>query len=115
MSELNLMIFSMAASVTVSLSMWAWMKSALNALLDQLCDRGGSTEFWSRYTFLMLLIAPLSLAVIFSPSSTVGIADAIRQIVLAVLLGNLIGFALIGRSLLKAVRLKPFNLPKEVA
>lgn len=115
MSELNLMLISMAASVAVSLSMWAWMKTALNDLLAQLCDKGGSTLFWSRYTFLMLLVAPLSLALIFSPSQYMSLADSLRQIALAVLLGNFIGFALVGRSLFKVVRRPPNDTPTEAA
>jgi hypothetical protein len=32
-------------------------------MLSQRCDRPGSTNFWSRYTLLMLLIAPLVVVV----------------------------------------------------
>ena len=104
MSELNLLLSSMAASILISLLMWFWMRLPLQQLLDQLCGRPGGTLFWSRYTLLMLLIAPLSLTVFFSPDAQLNDADALRRIFLTLLLGNFVAFALVGRSLFKTVR-----------
>jgi hypothetical protein len=60
--ELVLLI-SMAGSISMSALMWWWLHDALREMLSQRCDRPGSTNFWSRYTLLMLLIAPLVVVV----------------------------------------------------
>lgn len=65
-SEYVLMI-SIAGSITMSALMGWWLHGALREMLNQLCDKPGSTDFWLRYTLLMLLIAPLAVTVIFSP------------------------------------------------
>ena len=104
MNELHLLLTSMITSIVTSLLMWGWLRQPLQQMLDQLCGRPGSTRFWSRYMLLMLLIAPLSLTVIFSPHAYLQYAAALRQLFLAVLLGNFAAFALVGRSLFKTVR-----------
>lgn len=104
MSELNLLLASMAASILISLLMWSWLRRPVQQMLEQLCGRPGSTLFWSRYMLLMLLIVPLSLTVFFSPGTHLDDADALRRIFLTLLLGNFVAFAVVGRNLFKAVR-----------
>lgn len=103
MSSETLLLISVVASLVTSAVMWQWLRISLRTMLGQLCDRPGSTDFWSRYTLLMLVIAPLVIAIFFSPEATRGTVDAIRRILLAILLGNFVGFVLVGRSLYKAV------------
>jgi len=102
-NELVLLI-SMAGSITTSGLMWWWLRDALREMLNQLCDKPGSTNFWSRYSLLMLLISPLAVVVFFSPENLQDTAQVLRRIILAILFGHLATFALVGRSLFKAVR-----------
>lgn len=102
-SELWLLI-SMAVSLGTGLALWHWFSPALRILLEQICQRPGSTEFWLRYTQLMLLMAPLVIAITFSPEADQYTVTSLRRILLAVLIGHFTGFALVGRSLFKAVK-----------
>lgn len=101
--ELVLLI-SMAGSISTSALMWWWLHGALREMLSQLCDRPGSMNFWSRYTLLMLLIAPLAVVVFFSPEHQQDTAQFLRRVILAILFGHVAAFALVDRSLFKAVR-----------
>jgi predicted permease len=101
--ELVLLV-SVVASVATSAMMWWWLRAPLREMLVQLCERPGSTAFWSRYTLLMLVMAPLAVVVVFSPEQLGQGVDGLRRLLLAILLGHLAAFALVGRSLFKAVR-----------
>lgn len=100
----TIMLTGIAASVATSAGIWWWLRGALRNMLSQLCDRPGTNEFWSRYTLLMLVIAPLAIVVFFIPLDTASMVHALRRILLAVLFGHSLAFALVGRSLFKAVR-----------
>ena len=104
MNNEHVLMISMAGSITTSALMWWWLHDALREMLSQLCDKPGSTNFWSRYTLLMLLIAPLAVVVFFSPENLQDTAQVLRRIILAILFGHFATFALVGRSLFKAVR-----------
>lgn len=106
MSNETALIISIAGSVLTSGILWWWLNTALREMLKQRCDRPGSTDFWSRYTLLMLVISPLTIAVLFSPDTTYSATNALRCIFLTILLGQFIAFALVGRSLFKAVNRK---------
>lgn len=100
----QLLLISIIGSVSTSIGVWWWLRAALRTMLNQLCDRPGSTDFWSRYTLLMLVIAPLALAVLLSPDAPRTVVAGLRHVLLAVLAGQFLAFGLVGRSLLKAVR-----------
>jgi Na+-driven multidrug efflux pump len=100
----QLLWLSIIGSVSASVGVWWWLRAPLRTMLDQLCDRPGSTDFWSRYTLLMLVIAPLALAVLFSPDGPRTLAAGLRYVLLAILAGQFVAFALMGRGLFKAVR-----------
>lgn len=102
-SEYVLMI-SIIGSIATSALMWWWLHGSLREMLSQLCDKPGSSDFWTRYTLLMLLIAPLIMTIIFIPDHIQNITQIARRIILAILFGHFIAFALVGRSLFKAVR-----------
>lgn len=102
-SEIVLLI-GVTGSVITSGALWWWLRGALREMLAQLCDRPGTTDFWSRYTLLMLVIAPLAIVVFFVPPETDSAVLVLRRILLAILLGHFFAFALVGRSLFKAVR-----------
>lgn len=104
MTEEILLVAGMLASLLSSAVIWIWLRLPLRQLLDQLCDRPGSTELWSRYLLLMLVIAPLVVVIVFAPLEPGKTLESLRQVALAVLLGQFGAFAVVGRSLLKAVR-----------
>jgi hypothetical protein len=104
MSPETLLISGMAASALTSGLMWAWPRQPLRSMLGRLCDADGSQDFWVRYALLMLVIAPLAVVAVLSPHEVGASVEALRRLLLAVLLGHLVGLALVGRSLMNAIR-----------
>lgn len=100
----QLLLLSIIGSIGASIGVWWWLRAPLRMMLDQLCERPGSTDFWSRYTLLMLVIAPLALAVFFSPDGPRTVVAGLRYVLLAILAGQFLAFALVGRGLFRAVR-----------
>lgn len=103
MSSESIFVLSILSSLLTSLLLWWWLKGALHGLLRQLCHRGGDTDFWARYTLLMLVIAPLTIVVLYAPNYPQGVTEALRHLMLSVLLSHFLSFALVGRTLYKAV------------
>ena len=105
----TVLALGIAGSILTSSSMWIWLRAPLREVIAQLCDHRGSPDFWSRYTLLMLLTAPLAIVIFFSPDHIVSSVDALRRMLLAILLGHFFAFALVGRSLFNAAnRVSPF-------
>lgn len=104
MNNDSALIVAITGSIATSLVLWWWLRDALKEMLNHLCPRPGSTDFWSRYTLVMLLIAPLAVVILFSPEAAQSGVRAARQILLTILLSQFFAFALVGRSLFKAVR-----------
>jgi hypothetical protein len=103
MSSEAILITSIFSSLSTSAVLWWWLKDALRSLLGQLCHRGGDTEFWARYTLLMLVIAPLAIVVWFVPNFPQSATNALRHLMLSILFSHFLAFALVGRTLYKAV------------
>lgn len=103
MSSEAILIFSIFTSLLTSTVLWWWLKGSMRNLLGQLCHRGGDTEFWARYTLLMLFIAPLAIVVWFAPDFAQSLQHMLRHLLLTVLLSNFFAFALVGRALFNAV------------
>jgi hypothetical protein len=104
MNKELVLLISMGGSIATGALMWWWLRGALREMLNQLCEKPGSTNFWARYTLLMLMIAPLMVVVFFSPINLQDTAQVLRRMILAILFGHFVTFALVGRSLFKAVR-----------
>jgi hypothetical protein len=103
MNSEYVLVISMAGSITTSAVIWWWLQGALREILNQLCASPGSMDFWSRYMFLMLLIAPLMVVIIFIPDAMQTTTEVVRRIILTILLGHFVSFGLVGRSLFKAI------------
>lgn len=103
MSSEAILFLSIFTSLFTSAVLWWWLKSSLRNLLGQLCHRGGDTEFWARYTLLMLLIAPLAVVVWFAPDHAQTLQHMLRHLLLTVLLSHFFAFTLVGRALFRAV------------
>jgi hypothetical protein len=104
MSSEAILITSIFSSLFASVLLWWWLKDALRGLLGQLCHHGGDTEFWARYTLLMLVIAPLAVVVLFTPNFPQSMTEALRHLLLSILVSHFFAFALVGRTLFKAVQ-----------
>lgn len=104
MTNETILFIGISGSILTSSIMWLWLREPLREVLAQLCDHPGSPDFWSRYTLLMLLTAPLALVIFLSPDHVISTIDALRRILLAILLGHFSAFALVGRSLFNAAR-----------
>lgn len=104
MESEEFLFISIFTSLFTSVALWWWLKASLRGLLKQLChDGAGETEFWQRYTLLMLLIAPLAVVIFFAPTYSMSIVQSIRHLLLSVLLSHFFAFSLVGRTLYKAV------------
>lgn len=103
MNDVGFLLSAMGVSAATSVLLWVWLRPSLRLMLDQLCGRPGSTDFWSRYLLVMLVSAPLVVVVLFAPRYGVLDVDVLRRIFLALLSGHLVAFGLVGRSLFKAV------------
>jgi hypothetical protein len=104
MSSEAILTTSVFSSLFTSVLLWWWLKDALLGLLGRLCQLGGDTEFWARYTLLMLVIAPLAVVVLFTPNFPQGVTEALRHLLLSILVSHFFAFALVGRTLFKAVQ-----------
>lgn len=103
MSSEAILITSIFSSLFASAMLWWWLKDALRGLLAQLCHQGGDTEFWARYTLLMLVIAPLAVVIWFAPNFPQCLTESLRHLLLSILVSHFFAFALVGRTLFKAV------------
>lgn len=106
----TVLFIGIAGSVLTSSIMWLWLREPLREVIAQLCNHPDSPDFWSRYTLLMLLTAPLAIVIFFSPEHIVSATEALRRILLAILLGHFVAFSLVGRSLFNAVNRAPPSL-----
>lgn len=104
MSSESILIVSIFFSLLTSGVLWWWLKGSLRDQLGHLCHKGGDTEFWARYTLLMLVLAPLAVVVLFVPSYPQDITNALRYLLLSVLFSHIFSFALVGRTLFKAAQ-----------
>ena len=104
MSVETLLLLGIVGSLSMSASLWLWLRRPLWQLLEQLCDRPGSTDFWARYMLAMLVLAPLVVTLFFMPIRMTDSLTFLRRELLALLIGQFAAFALVGRSLFKAIR-----------
>ena len=104
MSSESILAISIFFSLLTSGVLWWWLKGSLRDQLGHLCHTGGDTEFWVRYTLLMLVLAPLAVVVSFAPSYAQNITNALRYLLLSVLFSHIFSFALVGRTLYKAAQ-----------
>jgi hypothetical protein len=100
----TVLIAGICGSVAASLVIWLALQGSLRALMDQMCERSGGNDFWTRYTLLMLMLAPLALVLMFLPEHYTDVTQVVRRLLLVIVLSQFAAYALIGRSLIKTVR-----------
>jgi hypothetical protein len=104
MNSETVLIVSVGGSVAASLVIWRFLQGSLREMMGELCERTGGNDFWARYTFLMLVLAPLALVLMFTPEQYTEVTQALRRITLVVVLSQFASYMLVGRSLFKTVR-----------
>lgn len=83
------------------------LQPVLQALLKELCHGEIHARFWSTFTRLMLLMAPLLVVLLYSHSPSaeeIDIARVIRDSLLHILTGEFIGLLTVGIILLRFAR-----------
>lgn len=108
MSALFLMLLHVLAALLISAVVLAYLRPALNKTIDAMCTKEEDTNFWQRYTVLMMTITPVILMLMFSDGQSFmnyQDADELRVNLLLILLGQFLGLVIVGRTLWKTTRL----------
>lgn len=99
-----ILITEIALSIGISTLIIYLLQPVLQALLQEVCHGKTRALFWSTFTRLMLLIAPLLVVLLFSNSlSGDGIfyANVLRDTLLHILFGQFSGLLIVGGVLLR--------------
>jgi len=110
MNELIVFLVQIAIAFFMSLLVLHLLNPFLRDVLRDTCGTEHSADFWTRFTQLMMVIAPLVI-VIFNAelSSGTGLlqiakpAYILQQTMLQTLLGSLVGLMFVGRIIYRAV------------
>jgi hypothetical protein len=109
MNSETVLILSIGGSVAASLIIWRFLQGALRDMMGELCERTGGNDFWARYAFLMLVLAPLALVLLFVPEHHTDATQTVRRVLLTIVLSQFAAYTLVGRSLFKTVRSRATN------
>lgn len=91
-------------SLAVSLLILRLLSQPLGDLLRRLCPDEAAAIFWQSYTKVMLLLAPLLMALLFNPAASYDDPlGSLQHILLAALGGLLLGLLIIGRQLTRFI------------
>lgn len=102
MTPLALLLVAVAVSLLVSTAILVAIVKPLRRVLGMLCRDGESTPFWIAFTIVMLYIAPLFLAVLWTPVFEASFVLAARAALAWALFGTFIGMAVIGMRIASA-------------
>ncbi len=108
MSALFLMLLHVLAALMISAIVLWYLRPALNKTIDAMCTKQEDTNFWQRYTVLMMTMTPIILMLMFSDGRSFmnyHDADELRVNLLLILLGQFLGLVIVGRTLWKTTRL----------
>jgi len=107
MNALGLMLIHVLAALLISTLVLAYLRPALNRMIGSLCTKDEDTDFWQRYTVLMMVLTPIILMLMFNDGNSFlryEDADELRSNLLLILLGQFLGLAIVGRTLWKTTR-----------
>jgi len=99
MEPLNSLLLAIAVSLLVSTSTLIAIIRPLRRVLGVLCKSGESTPFWVAFTMVMLYIAPLFLAVFWSPIFDSSAVYVVRNALGSALFGTFVGLIVIGSKI----------------
>ena len=103
MNPLELFLAQIALSLALSTAVLLRLQSLMRRIGVQVCEEGGmATEFWISYTQLMMIIAPLMLVSWLDGPRYAASVEQMRSALAAVLFGQFLGLALVGRAVWNA-------------
>lgn len=113
MNEVSLFFGGIIVSILISLMTMYYLKPAFLRVLEDSCEKGTGSEFWLRYSFIMLLIAPITLQLFFIPGNLAELSSIsqIRWMIGLSMSGLMMGLLIVGRSIWKATTVSLENSP----
>ncbi|MFV1982721.1 MAG: hypothetical protein ACC657_04210 [Thiohalomonadales bacterium] len=106
----ELIIFGIQLFITLSMSVFIvyLLTPYLKEVLKDTCGTEHSSEFWVRFTQLMMIIAPLVIVIFFSVADAYQLGQAVpayilKQTILQTLIGEFVGLILVGRIIYRAI------------
>ena len=108
MNELSIFAVQLLIALSASIFVLALIKPYLKDVLKDTCGTEHSAEFWVRFTQLMMVIAPLVIVIFFAglnsnQQMSIQLVYIIKQTLLQVLFGELVGLAFVGRIIYRAI------------
>ena len=102
MEPLSSLLLAIAVSLLVSTAILIAIVKPLRRVLAMICRSGESTPFWVAFTMVMLYVAPLFLAVFWSPIFDTSLVHVMRTALSAALFGSFVGMIVIGMKIASA-------------
>jgi hypothetical protein len=106
----ELIIFGVQLFITLSMSVLIvyLLSPFLKEVLKDTCGTDHSSQFWVRFTQLMMIIAPLVIVVFFSVADAYQLRQAVpayilKQTILQTLIGEFVGLILVGKTIYRAI------------
>jgi hypothetical protein len=96
MDPLFPLLTAIAVSLLLSTVILRSITNPLRRVLALLCKDGESTPFWTSFTGVMLYIAPLFFAVLWTPIYHTDLVYSLRIALIASLFGAFAGMAIVG-------------------
>ena len=109
MSMLQSLIVALVVSLAVSTALALSLARPLRGLLHQICPAAEGENFWTRFTVVMLFIAPMLIALVFgfpdaSIIDTFDVGQLVKRVIAATLFGAFATLAGIGWKLASFAR-----------
>lgn len=102
MNELYPLISAIVVSLLVSTAILLTIVKPLRQILAQLYKSGEATPFWVSFTIVMLYVAPLFSAVMWTPIYQTSMVHSLRSALIATLFGAIVGMLIVGYKLANA-------------
>ena len=105
MNAFTPLIIAVVVSLLLSTAILLAIAKPLRQLLAQICKEGQSTSFWVAFTAVMLYVAPLFIAVFWTPIYNTSMVETLRTALESALFGAFAGLVVIGLKLANARRI----------
>ena len=102
MNEFTALITTIGISLLVSTVIVVALARPLRQILGLLCKGGESTSFWVSFTAVMLYVAPLFIAVFWTPIFNTSLIYALRTALSSALFGAFAGLLIVGYKIAAA-------------
>lgn len=102
MDEFTALLTAIGVSLLVSTVIVVALAKPLRQILAMLCKGGESTSFWVSFTAVMLYVAPLFIAVFWTPIFDTTPVHAFRTALVSALFGAFAGLLVVGNKIATA-------------